>query len=304
MFTRQFKKIIPLNLLLGGGISLILVLAVFFWEEPQINLPSFFKDPLLFWLGIQLLCYFMIGLELKEKSSNFKSFPLLVFGLTSLWFPLKNISLSIFIEVGVLFWVFNEMIKAQNKTPVSTIFNITLVSVLFVFYNATQIFFLLPLFLFFILRKLFSLKALIAFIVPLVLIPFFLHSINLYWRQEIFILKWSWAFNPLDIQTLPFADSVRLLFILIAILLTIRRKNFRNSSLIFRTTFGLSLWLLAALVLGFFFKHDAYSRWDWIFCPTVLLISHILMNMKSNRYINILLGIIFVGGILTRIYII
>lgn len=141
MFARQFKKIIPFNLLLGGGISLVLVLAVFFGGAQEIDPPTFFKDPLLFWLGMQLLCYFMIGVEEKEKLSYFKCFPLLLFGLALLWFPFKNTSVSMFIEAGVLFWVFNQMVRVQKGIEVSTIFNLTLVSVLLIFYDATHFFF-------------------------------------------------------------------------------------------------------------------------------------------------------------------
>jgi len=303
MFASQFKKITPFNLLLGSGISLTIILAVFFGEEQQFNLDSFFNEPLFFWLGIQLLSFFMIGVEIREKISYFSCFPLLVFGLTFLWLPVNYISLTIFIEVGFLFWVFHLMLKSQKNTSGTSIFNLTLMSVLLVFYDAAHFSPLFPLFLFFMARKLFSIKALIAFIVPLGLVTFFLYSIGLYWDQEMFILKWSWEFNSWDIQPLSFADSVGGLFIIIVLLLIVRIENLKKSRLLLQTTFGLLLWLLAALVLGFFFSHHTYSRWDWIFCPTVLLISHILMNMKSDRQINMLLGIIFVGGILTRIYI-
>ena len=303
MFARQFKKIIPFNLLLGGGISLVLVLAVFFGGAQEIDPPTFFKDPLLFWLGMQLLCYFMIGVEEKEKLSYFKCFPLLLFGLALLWFPFKNTSVSMFIEVGVLFWVFNQMVRVQKGIEVSTIFNLTLVSVLLIFYDATHFFFLLPLYLFFVLGKLFLLKTLIAFILPLVLVPFFLTTLSLYWAHEALILKWPWVFSPWDIKTNSFADFIWLFFILMSLFLVIGKENLKKPRLDLQITFGLLLWVLSALVLGFLFTHDSYSRWDWTFCPTVLLISHVFMKMQSDRLINTLLGIIFVGGILTRIFI-
>ncbi len=303
MFARQFKKIISLNLLLGGGISLVLILALFFWEAQNTKDFSFLKPALFLWLGLFLFSYEMIFLEAKSTVNYFKSFPLIVFPLVLLWLPFKHLSFEMLVQAGVLFWVFDGLIRIQKDSSPALIFNRTLIALLLIFYNPTQAFFLIPLFIFFMVKNLFQTKALIAFALPAVFTPFFLYSTSLY-REEIGLsLEWTWQYKPWHLKSIAYTDMVWFFLIFALFLLVVKGNSFVKERIVGQITLGLVLWTVSTVLLGFLFEHNTQGRWDWSFFPAALLFSHVVSNLQKERLINTLIGIIFVGGVLIRIFI-
>jgi len=280
MFARQFKKIIPLNFLLGGGISLVLILALFFWEAQNTKDFSFLKPALFLWVGLFLFSYEMIFFEAKSIVNYFKSFHLLVFPLVLLWLPFKQLSLEMLVQVGVLFWVFDGLIRIQKDPSPTLIFNRTLIALLLVFYNPTQAFFLIPLFFFFMVKNLFQTKALIAFALPVVFTPFFLYSTSLYGIEVGFPLVWSWQYMPWHFKSITYTDMVWFFLIFALLLLVVKGNSFKKERIVGLVTLGLVLWTVSTVLLGFLFEHNTLGRWDWSFFPTALLASHVFSNLQ------------------------
>jgi len=304
MFARQFRKIIPSNLLLGGLLMLSLVVAVFVLKTTENITPSFFIEPLLIGLALLGFAFELIWLEAKSTTPYFKSFPLLAFGLVLLWLPFETITLKLILEAAVFFWVFDRLVRLQKKDHhPQKAFYATLVGVLLVLYNPLQTYFLGPLFLLFIAPKMNRLSVFIAVLLPLILVPFFVHSALLYGKHEFEFSLLHHFYDPLHFEKCTPADFIWFFFVFVVLIMFRKVVFSRKAISAVQITLGLFFWLLATLLVGFLMKVTPFGRWEWAYFPVALTLSHILNNIESNRTVNLLLSFIFVGGLLLQIFI-
>ena len=305
MFANQFRKITPFSLLLGGFLNAIVLFSIFSMENREIPFSSVFLTPLLLWVVCMLFCYELIWLESKRIVFYFKGFHFVTLSTALLVYPFETIAIDLVIQVGVFFLIFDGLVQTpkRDEEDLKRMFNISVLVTLLSIYNTAQIIFFLPLLFFFSANRLTKFKMILALLLPIVSIPLFFYSILIYWNLETMIPFLNWQYDPWDFKNSSIKDYGWLLLILVGLFIHSKVSFSKKQKAIVRINFGLAIWLVSSLIFSFIYTNASYGRWEWTIFPIVLMMSNIFKNIDSNRTVNLLLGSIFTGGVLIRIFV-
>tara|TARA_A100001015_G_scaffold47359_1_gene52292 strand:- start:171 stop:530 length:360 start_codon:yes stop_codon:yes gene_type:complete len=113
----------------------------------------------------------------------------------------------------------------------------------------------------------------------------------------------NWQYDPWDFKNSSIKDYGWLLLILVGLFIHSKVSFSKKQKAIVRINFGLAIWLVSSLIFSFIYTNASYGRWEWTIFPIVLMMSNIFKNIDSNRTVNLLLGSIFTGGVLIRIFV-
>ena len=251
------------------------------------------------WIIFAFFTFFVTFLQTKKSSAKVSGIHLFTFPLVFLFFP-NGPGLAVSkIFIGLIL-VYSEhiFIKALfSKSKNKYLFDLSiLISMVVIFNIALLIFFIFPIIVV-INQKLYGIKSVIAFLFPILLIPFIFYSLATIVPDLFGLVN-----NTLNIKLWGYSDQTNgdlvwfvILSVSIYCTIFIRPKgNEKSLAFLFMT-----IWLYISFFIGFLGLNLDQERWLLGFVPAAFFFGVFIENMKSDKLKN---SVIFLAAIFIIIF--
>ena len=246
-------------------------------------------------------------LEIKLKGSKFNDIHLIVFPMIFLFFPsfneIKYIPILQVILLTYGQYVFTGILNSKNKEKHA--FNLSLIISVISQFNYIFVFFYL-LFIFFH-KSLKDFKHLLAFMLPIIIIPFTLNSFRVILPSETFIHIYpAVQMKILNVQILSNAEMVWLVSLMLTIVICVFQlqqgyRKFSNPELFSRIIY-ITFWFFFGIACDLLGLQTTSERWFISLIPLAYFFNGFIENTKSNLLKNIFFTVAFFGIIIFKLF--
>ena len=254
---------------------------------------------LILWIIFAFFTFFISFLQTKKSGAKLSGIHLLTFPLVFLFFP-NGPGLAFSKIVIGLILVYSEhiFIKALfSKSKNKYLFDLSiLISIIVLFNIGLLIFYVIPIIVI-LNQKLYSIKSLIAFLFPILLIPFIFYSLALIVPDIFGLVNNTFNIQPFRYSDQTNGDLVWFVILSVSIYCTIfvrPKGNEKSSAFLFMT-----IWLYLSFIIGFLGLNLDEERWLLGFVPAAFFFGVFIENMKSDRLKN---RVIFLAAIFIIIF--
>lgn len=275
------------------------------WDWSLDQWPDIFGNIILMISLISLISF----LEIKFKARKFNGIHMIAIPTIYLFFPYAfNLEIIPILQVIMLIWgqfIFVDTLYSKNTEK--RILDLSLlISVMAQFNNTFLIFYLLPLLILFN-RGLKDRKHILAFSLPILLIPFTFRGLAIILPASLTVfINPNFQKHLIQIQSISYGEMVwgGVLFLsVLSCLIQLPRGLIKFSNPEFFSGFQYMIfWLFFSILYGFFGLQTGIERWFISFIPSAYFFGVFLENIKLDSHKNLTFTILVLGIILFKTF--